>query len=52
MRMNFPLQFSVTDLYAYELWEIYQMIFEQRYGKFEGMNHSGTREEFFGRTER
>ena len=47
--MSHPLHFFVTDLYAYELWEIYAMIFDAQYGKFVGMNHSGTREQFFGR---
>ena len=46
--MNFPLQIFVTDQHAFELWEVYQMIFDAHYGKFVGMNHSGRREEFLG----
>jgi len=46
MRPNFPVQFCITDTHAYELWEIYQMIFEARYGRIEGVNHCGRREEF------
>ena len=46
--MNFPLQYSTNDIYAFEMWQIYQMIFEQRYGRIVGMNHSGTREQFLG----
>lgn len=46
--MTPPLQYFITDRYAFELWQIYQMIFEQRYGRIEGMNHGGTREQFLG----
>ena len=46
--MSAPLQFFITDRYAFELWEIYQMIFEQHYGRIEGTNHGGTREPFLG----
>ena len=46
--MNFPLQYFTTDFYYLELHEIYQMIFEQRYGRIEGINHGGTRECFLG----
>ena len=48
MGLSFPLQYSANDLYAFEMWQIYQMIFEQRYGRIEGMHHSGTREQFLG----
>ena len=48
MKPNSPLQFFITDTHAWELWQIYQMIFEQRYGRIEGMNHGGTREQFLG----
>ena len=47
--MNFPLQYFTTDYYFLELHEIYQMIFDARYGRFVGMNHSGRREEFLGK---
>ena len=47
--LNFPLQIFITDQHAYSLHQIYQMIFDARYGKFVGMNHSGRREEFLGK---
>ena len=50
--MSYPLQFFITDLYAHELWEIYQMIFDAHYGRIEGMNHGGTREQFLGESVR
>ena len=46
---SFPLQFFVTDYYDFELWEIYQIIFDAHYGKFMGMNHGGRREVFLER---
>ena len=50
MRLGYPLQYFTNDLYAFEMWQIYEMIFNAHYGRIEGMNHSGTREQFLGET--
>ena len=46
--MRLPVTIFTSDFYFLELHEIYQMIFEEQYGRIVGMNHSGTREEFLG----